>query len=93
MVCQTVKAGVECVFMTKKGCSFNGGSCHTIIDKCEGCNKIIEYAGSNYCMIYPDPTGKWAMGGCPSASHIKKAAVESTQKINPLKASKRKAGR
>jgi len=71
MVCQTIKAGIECAFMTKKGCGFNGGSCHQIIDKCEGCNKIIEYATGKYCMIYPNPAGKWAIGGCPSASNKK----------------------
>ncbi|MCD6153702.1 MAG: PxxKW family cysteine-rich protein [Syntrophobacterales bacterium] len=91
MVCQTIKAGIECAFMTKKGCGFNGGSCHQIIDKCEGCNKIIEYATGKYCMIYPNPAGKWAIGGCPSASHIKNDAGARDQKINPLKASKRAA--
>ena len=89
MLCQTVKKGSECVFMTKKGCSFNGGSCHPIIDKCEGCSKCIEYSGVKYCIVYPDPAGKWAVGGCPSATHIEKTAGETAQEINPLKASKR----
>ena len=93
MLCQTVKEGFECVFMSKKGCSFNGGSCHPIIEKCEGCSRIIEYSSVKYCMMYPDPAGKWNVGGCPSATHIKKGAMETAQKINPLKASKRKAGR
>jgi hypothetical protein len=91
MVCETIKAGAECAFMTKKGCGFNGGSCHQIIDRCEGCNKIIEYTMGKYCMIYPDPASKWAIGGCPTASHIKKDAAARDQKINPLKASKRAA--
>ncbi|MFB3925965.1 MAG: PxxKW family cysteine-rich protein [Syntrophales bacterium] len=89
MVCQTVKVGYDCVFMTKKGCGFNGGSCHTIIENCEGCNKVLEITAGRYCKIYPDPTAKWAVGGCPTASHIKKAVSEENQKINPLKASKR----
>ncbi len=42
MICQTIKNGIECGFMTKKGCGFNGGTCLVIIDKCEGCGKIIE---------------------------------------------------
>ena len=33
MICQTIKNGIECGFMTKKGCGFNGGSCNAIIDK------------------------------------------------------------
>jgi hypothetical protein len=93
MVCQTVKNGVECVFMSKKGCNFNGGSCHIIVDKCEECDRIIECPTGNYCMIYPDPAAKWAIGSCPSATHVKNEIKENSQKINPLKASKRKAGR
>ncbi|MBN1614064.1 MAG: PxxKW family cysteine-rich protein [Deltaproteobacteria bacterium] len=89
MVCQTIKAGYECSFMTKKGCGFNGGSCYAIIDRCEGCNRIIELPTGQYCKVYPDPSSKWLSGNCPTASHIKKDLKESSQKINPLKASKR----
>ncbi len=89
MLCQTVKEGFECVFMTKKGCSFNGGSCHSIVEKCEGCNKCLEYSSVKYCMMYPDPAAKWANGVCPSATHVEKRVKETAQKINPLKASKR----
>src|SRR5665811_42771 len=66
MLCQTVKEGFECVFMTKKGCTFNGGSCHPITEKCEGCDRCVEYSSVKYCMMYPDPAGKWNVGGCPS---------------------------
>jgi len=89
MICETVKTGVDCAFMTKKGCGFNGGSCKVIVEKCTGCARILENGTGNYCRIYPDPSAKWAIGGCPSASHLKKAVKEETQKINPLKASKR----
>jgi len=89
MVCDTIKAGSECVFMTKKGCSFNGGKCHPVVEKCEGCGKIMEVDGGRYCAIYPDPASKWAVGGCSSATHVKRAQATSVQKINPLKASKR----
>lgn len=93
MVCQTIKAGTECAFMTKKGCGFNGGNCYQIIDKCEGCGKLIEHTTGKYCMVYPDPASKWSIGGCPAATHIKKAIAENGQKINPLKASKRASRR
>jgi hypothetical protein len=89
MVCQTIKNGSECAFMTKKGCGFNGGNCHVIIDKCESCGKILEYSAGQYCRVYPDPSSKWFSGNCPTATHIKKEIKEVTQKINPLKASKR----
>ena len=39
MLCQTVKTGLECAFMSKKGCGFFGNSCHVIIDKCIDCGK------------------------------------------------------
>jgi hypothetical protein len=89
MVCETVKAGVECSFMTKKGCGFNSGACYTIIESCDGCGKVLSHTSGKYCMIYPNPAGKWSMGGCPSATHNKATKEETTQKVNPLKASKR----
>ena len=89
MVCQTVKNGSECAFMTKKGCGFNGGNCYVIIDKCESCGKIMEYSTGHYCRVYPDPSSKWFSGNCPTATHVKKEIKEVTQKINPIKASKR----
>lgn len=91
MVCQTIKTGSECSFMSKKGCGYNGGSCQVIIDKCESCNKITELSMGQYCKVYPDPASKWFSGNCPTASHIKKDIKEVTQKVNPIKASKRSA--
>jgi len=89
MLCQTVKAELDCAFMNKKGCGFFGGSCNAIIEKCEDCNKVINYESSKYCVVYPDPASKWLNGKCPTATHIKLELNETTQKINPLKASKR----
>ena len=89
MVCQTIKTGTECAFMTKKGCGFNGGSCHTIIEKCEGCNKVTDCQTGQFCKVYPEPTSKWLSGNCPTATNIKREITEVVQKINPLKASKR----
>ena len=89
MICQTTKSGVECGFMTKKGCGFNGGTCYAIIDKCDECGKIIEFTTGKYCRVYPDPASKWRAGKCPTATHIKVEIKEMTQKVNPLKASKR----
>jgi len=36
-----------------------------------------------------DPASRWLMGNCPRATHVKLVIKENTQKINPLKASKR----
>ena len=35
MHCESVKPGVDCTFMTKKGCSFNGGKCKTVVEACD----------------------------------------------------------
>ncbi|PKN76566.1 MAG: hypothetical protein CVU52_04275 [Deltaproteobacteria bacterium HGW-Deltaproteobacteria-10] len=89
MLCQTVKTGLECAFMSKKGCGFFGGSCHVIVEKCTECGKILEYESGKYCKVYPDPASKWINGKCPTATHIKLEVKETAQKVNPLKASKR----
>ena len=89
MICQTVKNGTECTFMNKKGCSYTGGQCKVIIDKCEGCNRIFEWEDGKYCRVYADPGSRWNLGVCPTATHVKLEIKEAAQKINPLKASKR----
>lgn len=89
MVCTTVRPGFECMFMTKKGCQYNGGSCHPIVDQCEGCQRIVEYPTGRYCMSFLDPSIKWKNGPCNMATHIETNAKKGTNKINPLKASKR----
>lgn len=89
MVCTTLREGYECVFMTKKGCTFNGGSCHPIIEQCEGCQKIVEYPTGKFCMSSPDPSLKWKNGNCNMATHVKRNNATDNHKLNPLKASKR----
>jgi hypothetical protein len=33
--------------MTKNGCGFVNGICGVVIDKCEGCGKIIDFESGN----------------------------------------------
>lgn len=90
MNCKTVKQGNECPFMTSKGCSFNGGICHEIVEQCNGCNRNVQYETKWYCTACPDPTVKWRGGRCNLASHVAATPAPAAQKkINPLKASKR----
>jgi len=89
MVCTTVRNGVDCPFMTAKGCSYNGGICHEIVEQCEGCNRKSEYGDGWYCTSTPEPMMKWKNGNCNLATHVATIAKTKTQKINPLKASKR----
>jgi len=91
MNCVTVKEGVECVFMSKKGCGYNGGTCHTVIDECTGCDRAKTFPSGVYCISVPDPKVKWRRGNCNLATHIKAEAKAAAPKLNPLKASKRAA--
>jgi len=91
MICNSVKQGVECFFMNKTGCQFNGGSCHPIAEQCNGCAKAKEFPAGKYCLIFPEPVVKWRTGKCTMATHIAKAPVQEQAKVNPLKASKRSA--
>lgn len=91
MDCATVRAGTPCPFMTKKGCTFNGGRCNPVVEQCEGCAHVISYNGGSYCSSYADPAAKWSLGTCNFATHLVKEAVAASAKVDPLKASKRKA--
>ncbi len=89
MVCSTIKEGSECPFMTAKGCAYNGGFCHEIVNQCDGCNRSKEFTSGWFCASSPDPSKKWKNGACNMASHVKAASSAKKVKINPLKASKR----
>jgi len=90
MVCQTVKVGADCMFMTKKGCTYNGGTCHPVVDQCNGCDRVAEYPAGLYCKAYSEPALKWVTGTCTLATHVKRTNGNGeTKKLNPLKASKR----
>jgi hypothetical protein len=90
MICKTAKEGVECFFMSKNGCQYNGGTCHPITEQCEGCEKAKVFPTGTYCLVFPDPAAKWRTGKCNMATHRKETVVKATAKVNPLKASKRK---
>jgi hypothetical protein len=93
MVCETMKRGIECIFMKKTGCSYNGRKCYPTVENCDGCSRVLEFETGLYCATFPYPAQKWQKGTCPMSSHVKKAQKVEEQKINPLKASKRNAGK
>lgn len=93
MICTTVKAGSDCAFMTKVGCGYNGGSCHPVVETCEGCQRVKELETGRYCSTYPNPAQKWKTGNCNFATHIKVEKVQQQNKVNPIKASKRLKGK
>jgi len=89
MVCTTLKENTECPFMSAKGCGYNGGHCHEIVEKCDGCNRRVEFSSGWFCASSPEPTLKWRNGNCNLATHVSAKAVAKKAKVNPLKASKR----
>lgn len=92
MKCVTIKKGVECAFMVTEGCSYKGGQCYPIVEKCEGCDRTSEFDGKVYCNSYPEPEAKWDHGACNFATHIQAVVDKAGKvKVNPLKASKRAA--
>jgi hypothetical protein len=91
MVCTSVKEGYDCFFMGKQGCQFNGGTCHTVVEQCQGCQKAQAFPTGTYCLVFPDPAVKWRVGACNMATHLEKKGEKRNGKINPLKASKRRA--
>ncbi len=93
MKCNTVRPGVECIFMRATGCSFEGGSCRPIADDCVGCERIVKWQGQEYCGTYPEPAAQWEGGMCNYATHRRvSVATGEVLSSNPLKASKRAAG-
>ncbi len=60
-----------------------------VVEKCEGCERIVEVEGGHYCYAYAKPEAKWRLGLCNFATHQKVELAAGQTKINPLKASKR----
>lgn len=90
MICQTTKQGIECFFMSKTGCTYNGGTCYQVVEQCAGCEKIKEFPSGKFCVAYPQPELKWRNGPCNFATHVQRETAQE-KIVNALKASKRKA--
>nr|NJM03329.1 hypothetical protein [Desulfobacula sp.] len=90
MICTTVRKGDNCVFMTAQGCSYNEGTCLPIAEQCSGCQRASQFETGMYCTAAPDPSLKWKNGICNMATHVKAVEAVKKQKLNPIKASKRR---
>ena len=75
---------------TADGVAVNGITVLPVVETCEGCDRVREFEGQNFCSSYPNPERKWAGGRCNFATHVK-VQVAAAAKVNPLKASKRAA--
>jgi len=92
LACNIAKVGKNCVFMKKSGCSYNGGTCHQVVESCLGCANVETFPGGQYCRVSPDPALKWNGGKCNMATHVERVQEQApVKKVNPLKASKRGA--
>jgi hypothetical protein len=89
MICDTIRKGSECGFMSANGCSYNGGACHELVEACQGCGRSSELDSGWYCTACPEPAIKWKNGNCNLATHVTTTTTTSKTKLNPLKASKR----
>ncbi|WP_147821393.1 PxxKW family cysteine-rich protein [Salidesulfovibrio onnuriiensis] len=83
---------LEGAVMTADGLSYKGVIMEPVVEKCDGCERIVTIEEKNFCPSYAQPERKWAHGVCNFATHVR-ATVDSEgkTKVNPLKASKRAA--
>ena len=68
---------------------YTDGRFETIIEKCDGCGRVVEKEGAKYCASYLYPSAKWKLGFCNFATHAKPEITVTKIRINPLKAAKR----
>jgi hypothetical protein len=61
----------------------------SVIDKCVGCERIVDESGVQFCKTYMQPEAKWRLGICNFATHAKPEINVVTIRVNPLKAAKR----
>ncbi|MDA3786017.1 MAG: PxxKW family cysteine-rich protein [Deltaproteobacteria bacterium] len=72
---------------------YSSGFFKPVIEKCEGCDRVIEVDNSKYCHTYAVPDAKWRLGICNFATHVKHDIQVIKVKVNPLKAAKRASGK
>ncbi len=72
---------------------YGSGTFQAVIDKCEGCGRIVEVEANKFCLTFTVPSAKWRLGFCNFATHAKPEIVAAAVRVNPLKASKRAAAK
>lgn len=73
--------------------NYADGRFQPIIDKCEGCARIVDTESEKYCRSYFYPAAKWKLGICNFATHAKPEINIIKIRVNPLKAAKRASKR
>ncbi len=72
---------------------FKNGQFQTVVEQCDGCERIVTLEEARYCDTYVNPAAKWRLGMCNFATHAKPEVEVVTVRINPLKAAKRASRR
>ena len=73
----------------QKAVNYNDGRFQPIIEECDGCGRVVEQDGAQFCTSYLSPAAKWKIGICNFATHAKPEITVTKVRINPLKAAKR----
>ena len=73
--------------------NYSDGGFQPVIEKCDGCSRIVEQDGKKFCTSFLNPTAKWKIGICNFATHAKPEINITKVRINPLKAAKRASKR
>jgi len=69
--------------------NYNDSGFQPVIEKCDGCSRIIEQEEKQFCTSFLNPAAKWKLGICNFATHAKPEITIAKVRINPLKAAKR----
>lgn len=69
--------------------NYSGGQFQPVIDKCEGCERVVVEDEAKFCTTYIRPEARWRVGICNFATHAKPEIKVIKVRINPLKAAKR----
>lgn len=75
--------------MQQAAVKYSDGKFQPVVEKCSGCDRIVEENGVQYCQTYLNPEAKWRLGICNFATHVKPEIKVAKVRINPLKAAKR----
>jgi hypothetical protein len=86
------KTIIDDAVMTDEGLTYNGVALQQVVEKCEGCDRVVAHESGNYCTTYAQPELKWHSGVCNFATHVRAEKDKAGKgQVNPLKASKRAA--
>ena len=78
---------------TGNATKFTTGSFLPVIEQCNGCERVVDVDGKQFCDTYVNPEAKWRLGICNFATHAKPEVKIVKIRVNPLKAAKRASRR